>query len=163
MLPRALPYIVSGFELGDNYPINTGLDFTPEQIVDYAHRGLPLFDSIQLPWNSNGNVLRMMQHRMRDEQQYQILRMLSDDDVVTIMPSECSRVLSYIRHSRGDRRGVFVGLNLHHLECVVELPRSLVIDTAVSPGVSRNDNAALVTIRSAYCIVLPVLLSSAAE
>ncbi|HPI19016.1 MAG TPA: alpha-amylase family glycosyl hydrolase [Candidatus Kapabacteria bacterium] len=49
----ALPFIHSGFELGEIQPVNTGLDFTEQQMEKYTPFNLPLFSNILLNWNSS--------------------------------------------------------------------------------------------------------------
>lgn len=48
----AVPFIHSGYELAERYPINTGLDFTPEQIQRLPSEKLPLFSEYQYDWLS---------------------------------------------------------------------------------------------------------------
>jgi starch synthase (maltosyl-transferring) len=48
----AIPFIHSGFELGENYPINTGLDFTSEQLKHLPSEKLPLFSEYGYNWIS---------------------------------------------------------------------------------------------------------------
>jgi hypothetical protein len=46
----AVPFIHSGFELAEGYPINTGLDFTPEQLKHLPSEKLPLFSEYAYDW-----------------------------------------------------------------------------------------------------------------
>lgn len=56
-LPRAVPLIHAGIELGETVPVNTGLGFTTEELRQYAESGLPIFSRSMLPWqNSNEYV-----------------------------------------------------------------------------------------------------------
>jgi hypothetical protein len=55
-----LPFIHNGFELGEMHPVNTGLDFTEEQIALYSEHNLPLFSNIRLNWNSNLAIIPQM-------------------------------------------------------------------------------------------------------
>lgn len=48
----AVPFIHSGYELAERYPINTGLDFTPEQIRQLPSEKLPLFSEYNYNWLS---------------------------------------------------------------------------------------------------------------
>ena len=48
----AVPFIHSGYELSERYPINTGLDFTPEQIRQLPSEKLPLFSEYAYDWLS---------------------------------------------------------------------------------------------------------------
>lgn len=47
-IPHGIPFIHAGFELGETRPVNTGLDFTPEEQKKYSE--LPLFDKGSLNW-----------------------------------------------------------------------------------------------------------------
>jgi hypothetical protein len=49
----AIPFIHSGFELGERYPINTGLDFTTEEIRRLPSEKLPLFSEHAYDWLSH--------------------------------------------------------------------------------------------------------------
>ena len=46
----AIPFIHSGFELAERYPINTGLDFTSEQLKHLPPEKLPLFSEYGYNW-----------------------------------------------------------------------------------------------------------------
>jgi hypothetical protein len=48
----AIPFIHSGYELAERYPINTGLDFTVEQIRALPSDRLPLFSEYAYNWLS---------------------------------------------------------------------------------------------------------------
>ncbi len=48
----AIPFIHSGYELAERYPINTGLDFTSEQIRQLPSERLPLFSEYGYNWLS---------------------------------------------------------------------------------------------------------------
>ncbi len=46
----AIPFIHSGFELGETYPVNTGLDFTREELAHFPPETLPLFSHRAYSW-----------------------------------------------------------------------------------------------------------------
>ncbi|HUN66741.1 MAG TPA: alpha-amylase family glycosyl hydrolase [Bacteroidota bacterium] len=46
----AIPFIHSGFELGETFPVNTGLDFTREDLKKYPSETLPLFSEGAYAW-----------------------------------------------------------------------------------------------------------------
>jgi starch synthase (maltosyl-transferring) len=48
-LPAA-PFLHSGYEIGERYPINTGLDFTNEELKRYPSEQLPLFSEYAYDW-----------------------------------------------------------------------------------------------------------------
>lgn len=49
----AIPFLPSGYELGETTPINTGLGFTREDREKYPTEKLPLFSPAELPWDSD--------------------------------------------------------------------------------------------------------------
>lgn len=51
-LPMSIPLITTGSELGEQTPINTGLDFLPEEIAIYPPEQLPLFSGSTLCWDA---------------------------------------------------------------------------------------------------------------
>jgi len=51
-LPNIIPFCSSGFELGDNYPLNLGIDFTKEEVEAMSNKKLGFFDKVPLNWNS---------------------------------------------------------------------------------------------------------------
>ncbi len=48
----AVPFVHSGYELGERFPINTGLDFTDEELRLYSSERLPLFSEYAYNWAS---------------------------------------------------------------------------------------------------------------
>jgi hypothetical protein len=49
-LPGAIPFLHAGFELEAREPLNTGLDFAPDELAQWQEGGLALFDRAALPW-----------------------------------------------------------------------------------------------------------------
>ena len=52
----AIPFIHSGFELGETLPVNTGLDFSPEALSQYKSDELPLFSEHAYPWTGSDQI-----------------------------------------------------------------------------------------------------------
>lgn len=160
LLPRALPYMVAGFELGETCPINTGLDFQTDEIEHYQEHGLPLFDNVPMQWLSTSNVLTQMQHRLRLESLWQIIRELDDNDDVTILQGLPSGILGYVRSPQRSRRGVFVCLNLTTRDVNVTLSRSTIVEASAAAGVVRDANEIVLRVSAESCRVVPVLRCS---
>jgi hypothetical protein len=53
----AIPFIHSGFELGETYPINTGLDFSHEELARYPSQRLPLFSEHAYDWTGKDRLI----------------------------------------------------------------------------------------------------------
>jgi hypothetical protein len=82
-----IPFIHSGFELGERYPTNTGLDFTAEQLKHLPSEKLPLFSEYAYDWcNKNEfarfvakvSAIREKYHRLITDQRPQSFVMLND-------------------------------------------------------------------------------------
>jgi glycosidase len=52
-----ITFIHNGFELGETRPVNTGLDFTDEEIEKFKPEELPLFSYSELNWLNKENII----------------------------------------------------------------------------------------------------------
>ncbi len=57
LLPRSIPFVHAGFELGETWPVNTGLDFSDKDLAFYRGKPLPLFDMAALDWDGATGML----------------------------------------------------------------------------------------------------------
>lgn len=53
----ALPFIHSGFELGEDIPVNTGLEFEMKEIEMHPPEKLPLFSVSNMKWKVNKEII----------------------------------------------------------------------------------------------------------
>lgn len=65
----ALPFVLSGYELGEKQPINTGLGFSIEELQKYPQSKLPLFSVSSLNWESELEWSKLLSKivRLRNE------------------------------------------------------------------------------------------------
>jgi hypothetical protein len=63
LLP-ALPFCHAGFEVGETLPVNTGLDFLPEELPDYPSEKLPLFSQAAYGWENEPNLVDWIQRTL---------------------------------------------------------------------------------------------------
>lgn len=121
LVPRARPCIVSGMELGETRPINTGLGFTPEQISRWPASELALFSDVALPWDAGAACLHQMLSLLGMLGQIDLIKGLTDDDTITPLTGGSPDVVAYHRIVRGLRRGIAVVLNTADEPRVAEL------------------------------------------
>jgi len=69
LLP-ALPFCHAGLELGETLPVNTGLDFLPEELPDYPSEKLPLFNQAAYGWESESNMIDWVQRTLAVRARY---------------------------------------------------------------------------------------------
>jgi starch synthase (maltosyl-transferring) len=65
----AIPFIHSGFELGEKFPINTGLGFTKEELNKFPSEKLPLFTEYAFDWLNGDHIIDWIRKvaRIRDQ------------------------------------------------------------------------------------------------
>ncbi|WP_281614414.1 alpha-amylase family glycosyl hydrolase [Flammeovirga sp. SubArs3] len=56
-LPNSIPFIHQGFELLEEWPVNTGLNFLQSETDYYSQQRLPLFFKSGLRWNNDHNLI----------------------------------------------------------------------------------------------------------
>ncbi len=83
MLP-VIPFIHNGFELGEKNPVNTGLNFTPEQIARLPSENLPLFSEGMLKWKTPDIICDWIAKVSAIRVKY--LDLLSDPAPETVVP-----------------------------------------------------------------------------
>jgi hypothetical protein len=110
LLP-ALPFCHAGFELAETLPVNTGLDFQPEELSRYPAEKLPLFSEAAYGWGNDAHLVdwirRVLDVRARHTE------LISDPDPATfdLVTSESPDVWAVIR--RHGSRAVAVLFNLN--------------------------------------------------
>jgi len=72
-LPGLL-FIHSGFELGETRPVNTGLQFSKEEIDANPPAKLPLFSVSALNWNSGKNIINYMRITLKNRQNTGVIK-----------------------------------------------------------------------------------------
>jgi len=67
----AMPFILSGFELGETQPINTGVGFSNEQLSQYPSDRLPLFSAWAFDWSRPDNMIRSVKYALSLRKKYE--------------------------------------------------------------------------------------------
>ncbi len=109
-LPAVL-FLHQGYELGETFPVNTGLGFTTEEIAQLPSHTLPLFSESALCWNSEEEFSDLVARVVAIRRQWQ--------DIVTNPSQQCfklfettdPRVLCYVRQSPDGARAMAVAVN----------------------------------------------------
>jgi len=79
----ALPFVLSGFELSETQPINTGIGFTNEQLAQYPPEKLPLFSAWAFNWTRPDNCISSVRYALTLRRRYE--DMLSDSSPATMI------------------------------------------------------------------------------
>lgn len=106
----AIPFCHSGFELAETVPVNTGMDFAPEELPHHPPEALPLFSAIAYAWENEPNLVDWVRHTLSIRARYTDL--ISDPDPATLelLQTDNSHVWVVVRRRGG--RGLAAVVNL---------------------------------------------------
>lgn len=110
----AIPFIHSGYELGETYPINTGLDFTPDQLKLLPSEKLPLFSEYSYDWFSENQIVAWVKKVLEVRNTYKkiIVNERPDSFVMLCDPNE--QVLAFARVSTSPKKRIAVVTNMNY-------------------------------------------------
>ncbi|OGR53393.1 MAG: hypothetical protein A2034_00675 [Elusimicrobia bacterium GWA2_38_7] len=118
-----IPFIHSGFELGEERPVNTGLDFTKEEIEKISSETLPLFNLAELNWLNPNQLCEWIKKIAEIRKKYEDLILDYHHQTLRVIPCDVWDIFAFERKS-SDRdvlivansnmeRDFFIHLRLH--------------------------------------------------
>ena len=154
----AIPFIHSGFELAETFPINTGLDFTVDQIRSFPSERLPLFSEYHYDWGNPDAftdwITRIAELRKRYAEH------IVDAAPASIVPLECSNAhflaFARIRRENSVRIAVISNMNFINAEngsVRITQAASSVKDLISGESFTLNHDDVTVTLEPGQCIV----------
>lgn len=96
------PFIHSGFELCEEAPINTGLDFTEEEIQKYPSEKLPLFSKADMNWYSNREMTQFIRLLVYIRNKFFDPVEIMNTEDLNIIESENENILSFMRKTKNN-------------------------------------------------------------
>jgi glycosidase len=109
MLPRAIPFIHSGQELGEVVPVNTGLDFSNDDLERIKGNKLALFDLCGYQWDGQHEMLEFMQSVLKVRKDYSTAAMDKNTDSFGLLETGHKDVICFLRKS--DNQHILVLFN----------------------------------------------------
>jgi len=109
LLP-ALPFCHAGFELGETLPVNTGLDFTSEDLPDYPAEKLPLFSEAAYGWENTPNLVDWIRRTLAIRTRYADLVTNPNPATCDLLGTDNPHVWAVTR--RRDRQATGIVFNL---------------------------------------------------
>ena len=107
----AVPFIHSGYELAERYPINTGLDFTVDQIRQFPSERLPLFSEYGYNWLSAEEFTPFVSHVMALRARFRALVTDATPGTFRVLSADSPSVLAFARVSAGEGPRIAVAGN----------------------------------------------------
>jgi starch synthase (maltosyl-transferring) len=158
LVPGSRPCIVAGMELGETRPINTGMGFTPEQILQWPASELALFSDVPLPWDAGIDRLHELLKLLGMHSRIDVLKGLTDHDAITPLAGGCDHVVGFLRCVNGSRRGVAVVLNTGATSCVAEFGAKTLAAVSVDRRWSLDGSVLRCQLESHQILVIPTHL-----
>lgn len=122
LLP-ALPFCHAGFELGETLPVNTGLDFQPEELPGYPSEKLPLFSQAVYGWENEPNLIDWIRHTLTIRARYTDLIIDPDPDTFDLLETDNAHVWAVVRRREEQAIGILFNLDWENVQSFgVRLP-----------------------------------------
>lgn len=124
-LPAVL-FLHQGYELGETFPVNTGLGFTPEDIAALPSHTLPLFSQSALCWDNPRQLSGFVARIVRIRHDWHDLVVNPSHHTLRVVDSDNPAVLSFLRCSPDGERALAIVANL---DCIHATSAPLRYDT----------------------------------
>ncbi len=150
-LPAVL-YVHGGQELAETHPINTGFDFTPEELARLPAERLPLFSSAAYGWTRQPNLVEPLRRLLAVRARY--AELITDPSAESICPVATGNptVIAF-RRGQPNRPGLLVIANSDMAQAQ---PASLSPAAVTDLLSGRADDLAVLTLAPAQVIVCKV-------
>ena len=104
----AVPFVHGGFELGETQPVNTGLDFSADELSRYPTETLPLTAPWAYDWGREMRALDVVRRSLDVRGEYADLVLREEPGSLVVLEADDPGVLAYARRE-GDRAVVVIG------------------------------------------------------
>ncbi|MBU3741750.1 MAG: alpha-amylase [Candidatus Kapabacteria bacterium] len=155
-LPKGMPFLHAGMELGEQAPVNTGLGFSKAEQQRWTEDKLPLFSSAQLPWDDAETVVASFQRLEHAITTAHWFRLFRDDDIIIPLDVDHPSLVAFIRYGPSSSVGVIVAINMSDeaATCVAKLPSSLrnIVTAANREVQSRPGGALRLSLQPWQCV-----------
>jgi starch synthase (maltosyl-transferring) len=110
----AVPFLHSGFELAERYPINTGLDFTKEDLKRLPSEKLPLFSEYAYNWLNVDQFAHLISMVMAIRKKHRGIVTDHRPQSFRLLEEGNAHLLAFARLSEDQRSRVAVICNMDH-------------------------------------------------
>lgn len=151
-------FIHSGFELGEENPVNTGLDFATEDYIKYPAEKLPLFSESMLNWTSEINIIEYI--KSVNSIKSKLIQENNDINTSTIIDIDTNKeqVVAFLRRCDSTKKEILIAGNLNPsstLEVEIDLlyGANKFSDEISNKTFSIDNNILQLTLKPFECIV----------
>lgn len=113
VLPNAIPFMHNGYELNEQLPVNTGLNFTQQQIRQLSTQHLPLFFKNAMNWNTESAIIPFIQIIARTRSAHP---WIFSGKHLSILKTDNPKVLGFEIRNRSKQAMILFNTNFHNKE-----------------------------------------------
>ena len=120
-IPNSIPFLHSGFELGKKCPVNTGLNFTQEELEYYKNKKLPLFYKSSFNWLNKDNIINFIKIISKIRNDNKDLIVNRDPESLIILKTHNKNVIAFERISAKNPQKslvIIINANIESFESV---------------------------------------------
>jgi hypothetical protein len=107
----AVPFLHSGYEIAERFPINTGLDFTNDELQRYPSEKLPLFSEYAYDWLNREEFTEWIRRLLALRRHYHHLIVDARPTTFRLLEDGPSSLIAFARVAPKDRKRVAVLAN----------------------------------------------------
>jgi glycosidase len=154
----AIPFIHSGYELAERYPINTGLDFTSEELKKLPSDKLPLFSEYAYDWLSKEQFTAWITRIATIREKYKSIVTNHDPQAFVMLHDDNDHILAFARVSPDGKTRVAVVCNMDYSHtqraCVrIETARPHLADLITRKRLTKMDGHVSAELQPGQCQV----------
>jgi glycosidase len=97
----AIPFVHSGFELGETFPVNTGLDFTPADLKSLPSHALPLFSEYAYAWTGENHIVDWVAAVLSVRAKYEALIVDHSPATFHLLEADNVHIFAFAREKKG--------------------------------------------------------------
>jgi hypothetical protein len=153
----ALPFCHAGFEVGETLPVNTGLDFLPEELPRYPSENLPLFSEAAYDWENEVNLVAWIRQTLALRARYADL--ITDPDPATfdLIATDSPQIWAIVRRQEAQAIGIVFNIDWQRPQSFdLPLPtdRTDIVDLLGGERYALGDGFLRAEFPPSHCIVV---------
>lgn len=155
----AVVFLHSGYEIAERFPINTGLDFTNEDLKRYPSEKLPLFSEHAYDWTSKDEFTRWVKSLLALRAKYRDLVVDPNPATFRVLEDTSPWLIAFARLAPNGKLRIAVVANANFAERVhatlrVDTSRTHLVDLLNGGTVKVDDGHLRLTLGPGECKVL---------
>jgi starch synthase (maltosyl-transferring) len=157
LLPAA-PFIHSGYEIGERFPINTGLDFTNDDLKRYPSERLPLFSEYAYNWLNREEFTGWVRSVLAVRRRFADVIVDPQPETFRILEDSHPSILAFARVGKDGKRRIGVVSNMdfgspHSVTLHLDTARRHLVDLLTGHQEAVKESAVHFHLQPGHCFL----------